>query len=187
MWMTPRRLVHLFPRIWRARYGAEFEALLESSPLTRRTVADVVRRAAGEWIAHTLIGRVILGTVLALAATALADLLTLITPGGLGNQSWLIVTPFVFGLVEVGMGCRFLWCALMRERILRREQTAWMTALFVMSVAVLWAARVVFTDPGLSLWRATSVGTWAMLVQSSMQAMAMSRILPRRLPGTNPG
>ena len=175
--MSNRRLVRLFPRIWRERYGGEFEALLESSRLTRRDVADVVRRAAGEWIAHTMIGRIILGTVLAASATVLAAGLTALTPVDVAQQNWPIVTLVAFGLLDLGMSCRFLWCALMRERILAREQTAWMTALFVTSIATQWGARVVLTAatmPGIAML----VAMWTIFVQSSMQTMAMSRILP---------
>jgi predicted permease len=43
--MTPasvRRLLALYPRAWRERYGEEFAALLESHPTTLRIVADVI-------------------------------------------------------------------------------------------------------------------------------------------------
>jgi hypothetical protein len=137
--LTPRHLVRLFPRIWRVRYGAEFEALLESSPLTRRNVVDVVRRAAGEWIAHTAIGRLILGGALAAIGNLLAAGLAAISPRDLQGENWPIVLVITFGLVEVGMSCRFLWCALTRTRTLASEQTAWIVALFVMSIASRWA------------------------------------------------
>ena len=176
--MSPRRLVRLFPRLWRDRYGVEFEALLESTPLTRRSVADVVRRAAGEWIANTVIGRIILGTVLAAAATGLAAGLAAVMPTELWEQNWPIVTLVAFGLVDLGVSCRFLWCALMRERILPREQKAWMSALFVASIATQWGARIVFMQPGFGSGPWMVIAVWFMLVQGSMQTMAMSRILP---------
>ena len=40
-------LVALRPRAWRARYGEEFRALLEDTPLTVAVVLDVLLHAAG--------------------------------------------------------------------------------------------------------------------------------------------
>jgi hypothetical protein len=40
------RLVRFYPRAWRDRYGAEFEALLEERPPRRRDVADTLLGAA---------------------------------------------------------------------------------------------------------------------------------------------
>ena len=36
-----RRLLYLYPRWWRARYGAEFAALLEAGPVNLRTLVNV--------------------------------------------------------------------------------------------------------------------------------------------------
>ena len=41
-----RLLVRLYPRPWRARYGAELEALLEQTPATPSAVLDLLRGAA---------------------------------------------------------------------------------------------------------------------------------------------
>jgi hypothetical protein len=174
--IKPRHLIRLFPRTWRARYGAEFEALLESSTLTRRDVADVLWRAASEWIAHTVIGRLILGSVLAAIGTALAGGLAAISPQELQHASWPIAMSLAFGLTEVAMGCRFLWCALTRTRAADREQTAWIATLFVTSIAAHWGTRMTFPSSD-SL--ASDVAIWAILVQSSMISLSMSRILPR--------
>jgi len=38
---TAARLVHLYPSLWRARYGAEFAALLEDHPMSFRTFSNV--------------------------------------------------------------------------------------------------------------------------------------------------
>jgi hypothetical protein len=95
----------------------------------------VAARRAAEWLANTVIGRLILGTGLAAIGTALAAGLAMISPRELQDQNWLIVTPIAFGLTEVAMGCRFLWCALTRTRTLAPEQTAWIAALFLTSIA----------------------------------------------------
>lgn len=47
--MKHRWLLRLYPHAWRERYGDEFAALLEQSPATWRTLADVVRAAGAEW------------------------------------------------------------------------------------------------------------------------------------------
>lgn len=43
--MSPSDLVRLYPRAWRARYGEEFIALLETAPRTRRDRLDILRGA----------------------------------------------------------------------------------------------------------------------------------------------
>ncbi|WP_322748833.1 MULTISPECIES: hypothetical protein [unclassified Frankia] len=40
-----RFLLAMYPRQWRARYGDEFAALLQDTPLTLATVIDVLRHA----------------------------------------------------------------------------------------------------------------------------------------------
>ena len=40
------RLINVFPRAWRERYGEEFEALLEATPMSPLTVMDVLAYAA---------------------------------------------------------------------------------------------------------------------------------------------
>jgi hypothetical protein len=72
MTFTPKRLLRLFPGLWRVRYGDEFLALLETTPVTRDVVLDVMRAASREWIGHTRIGRLFLGCIVAEAATLVA-------------------------------------------------------------------------------------------------------------------
>ncbi|HVQ42403.1 MAG TPA: hypothetical protein VMS54_09355 [Vicinamibacterales bacterium] len=176
MTLTPRRLVRLFPQNWRQRYGAEFEALLESSPPTRRDVTDVLWRAATEWIAHTVIGRLILGTTLAGSGTVLGSALAAISPRELQDQNWPIGMSLAFGLTQVAMACRFMWCALTRTRTLAPEQTAWIATLFVTSIAAQWGTRMTFPS---SVSLTSDWAIWAILVQSCMVSLSMSRILPR--------
>jgi hypothetical protein len=45
-----KRLVRLYPRQWRARYGAELEAFLESEPISIRLVLDLVRGILGAYL-----------------------------------------------------------------------------------------------------------------------------------------
>ena len=52
-----RRLVRLYPRVWRARYEDEFVALLEARDSSWRDVMDIGRGAAREWLRMTRIGR----------------------------------------------------------------------------------------------------------------------------------
>ncbi len=54
--MKPRLahlLVRLYPRRWQARYGTEFEALLEAGPTNLRAAANVVRSALSEHVFPT--------------------------------------------------------------------------------------------------------------------------------------
>jgi hypothetical protein len=53
-----RRIVSLYPRAWRERYGLEFLALVEDRhDLGWRDVADIGRGAAREWMRLTWAGR----------------------------------------------------------------------------------------------------------------------------------
>ncbi|HKV99381.1 MAG TPA: hypothetical protein VJN96_06145 [Vicinamibacterales bacterium] len=81
--MSPRlarRLIRLYPRPWRARYEAEFVALLEVCDLGWREVMDVGRGAAREWLRMTWIGRGL----------------------ALGLEAWL--TAVVYSLVAASIG-----------------------------------------------------------------------------------
>jgi hypothetical protein len=180
--LTPRHLVRLFPRIWRVRYGVEFEALLESSQLTWREVGDVLRRAAAEWIAHTNIGRIILGAGLAFLGAVLASVLAAMTPGALRHHEWPIGLLVVFGLAEMGMGCRFMWCALTGTRVGIAEQKAWITALFVTSTAAQWGALVAQWVPPPSSLSTLWMTQMSLMVMSCTNSLAMSRIGPRGFP-----
>lgn len=51
-----RLLVRLYPRVWRERYGAEFEALLEAEQLRASTLVDLVCGASLAHV-HHLSGR----------------------------------------------------------------------------------------------------------------------------------
>jgi hypothetical protein len=64
-------LLALHPRAWRERYGTEFRELLEATPLTPRTVADVVGNAA---LQHLRLHR---GRLQLLAALVLSSLVEL--------------------------------------------------------------------------------------------------------------
>ena len=179
MAISPRDLVRLFPRNWRARYGAEFEALLESTRLTPPAVADVVRQAAVERVVHTVVGRLVAGVVLASIATEISIALAAVTPGAVRGMGWVIATFLPFGLVETGVGCRFLWCALARTRVDLREQGRWIAALFITSIAGQWGAFVESAGqaaPSVMLIWATLTGS---MIQNSVIFLAMSRILPR--------
>lgn len=47
---TSRRLVRLYPRAWRERYGEEFLALLEERPASVKDLLDVARGALDAWL-----------------------------------------------------------------------------------------------------------------------------------------
>ncbi|RZU41387.1 hypothetical protein [Edaphobacter modestus] len=49
-----RLLMRFYPRRWRERYGAEFEALLQCGPASLRTIADIMLSGFCEHIVPTL-------------------------------------------------------------------------------------------------------------------------------------
>lgn len=84
-----RFLLTLCPRQWRARYGDEFAALLQDTPLTLAVVIDVLRLAVGlrfrarPWIAQFA------GSAFATAAMEAAAVRTGLTD----NILWAPTTP----------------------------------------------------------------------------------------------
>lgn len=66
-----RLLLALHPRFWRARYGQEFQALLEAEPLTASVVVDVLRNAARQQAAVHAVALLVLG---ALASSTVVEI-----------------------------------------------------------------------------------------------------------------
>lgn len=52
--MHPERLLRLYPRPWRERYGAEFLATFEPGPLHPQQVIDVVAGAIDAWLSSEI-------------------------------------------------------------------------------------------------------------------------------------
>ena len=69
-----RRIVRSHPRAWRVRYEQEMLALLEASPVHWRTVVDLARGCASEWVRASRIVRDLLAIVLAIACVGAAKL-----------------------------------------------------------------------------------------------------------------
>ena len=69
-----RLLLALYPRVWRRRYGEEFRALLETTPLTARTLLDVLRNAARQ---HTRAHGPVIGLLTALSLSCLVEVVAM--------------------------------------------------------------------------------------------------------------
>ena len=180
MRIKPRQLVHLFPRTWRARYGAEFEAMLEATELQRDDVRNIVRHAAGEWIAHTVIGRFVLGVALASVATLIALGLVAISPRG-SIGSWPIELSALFGFLLAATSIRFLVCLATRTRASGREQALWIATLFVTCAAGQWGQMVGWRESSVAGPSVLSIWSVATLLMTStcLNTFGWSRILPR--------
>lgn len=157
--MKCRWLLRLYPRAWRERYGDEFLALLEQSPSSWRTFADVARAAGAEWtrsvwrnregLAHTARGIVGYYCAINLIVAALSTIL-----GEHGDSAWrafhwdglllsaaiqartaIATTAVIFGLGFVVMGPY--------PTRVRRWVLDWMRglALFPVVISVSLAAR----------------------------------------------
>src|SRR5690606_28617362 len=85
----PTRLVRLYPRAWRRRYGAGLEALLDEMPASPAVVLDVVRGAAG---AHVRQRRSAAIWLVAAVATVIAEILSL-RAGVTANLVWAPTDP----------------------------------------------------------------------------------------------
>jgi hypothetical protein len=111
--MTPRRLLRLYPRQWRQRYGDEFLALLEARPVSRTVVVDIIRAAAWEWIRWTRTGRLALAAGIAVPLAWLEGRLIQRWPAPIGafwdfrpptwTHFWMemavLSSPWLLGLV----------------------------------------------------------------------------------------
>jgi hypothetical protein len=178
--ITPRHLVRLFPRTWRARYGTEFEALLDASDLTRHDVLNILGHAAGEWVASTGTGRVVLGVFLSSLATVVALGLARLAPAGVlaGQQVWTLEFSLLFGILMTAMSIRLTWCLFTGTRIGGREQIFWIAAMFVTSALGQWGQMVGWRDgfaPGVPIIWAFST---SFMTMECINTLAMSRILP---------
>jgi hypothetical protein len=194
--MKPRHLVRLFPRTWQARYGAEFEALLDANDLTWQDVLDILRHAAVEWIATTIPGRIVLGALLSSLTTVVAAGLAILAPAAVvaGQQLWTLEFSLLFGLVMTAMSLRFAWCVYTGARAGAREQIFWIAGMSVASVLAQWGQMVGWRDgmsPGVPvIWAFAAL----FMTTDCMHMLAMSRILPhgeapsrlRRRPPAHP-
>jgi hypothetical protein len=153
-------LVRLYPRRWRRRYGDEFLALLESSRLDRRLVLDVVRGAAREWLEHTLTGRLVLGPIVAFAATLCAMGLSALVPveptiwqdagRTIVAPPWPVRLGIFFPIVYFAVALRYaLGIAVSESRVGSRELCAWTAVLFLTSVGAQWGSMVLWLGTGI--------------------------------------
>jgi hypothetical protein len=114
-----RCLVALHPRPWRARYGEEFAALLDDTPLTPRVVVDIVRHAAA------LQARAHRGSLLACAALAVSTLaeILFVRTRLTTNILWVPDTPARAAALLATVGPWFILAAttLARRRPGRRD------------------------------------------------------------------
>jgi hypothetical protein len=93
-----RLLLAMHPRRWRARYGEEFAALLDDTPLTVAVVVDVLCHATGLRLrAHPQLVRV----AAAVLTTAAFEIIA-VRAGLTDNILWVPSTPLrALGLVAV--------------------------------------------------------------------------------------
>jgi hypothetical protein len=177
-------LLRLFPRNWRARYGAEFAALLETSFLTPRNILGIVRLAAGEWLLRTMPGRVLLGltvssvalwcAMMISAAIPVAPVITfeggrqLVAPPGfrlLGQMFGVVVFASIFRFV-----IRTFGVVRSPAPMSARGLSVWLLALFFSSVFAQWVDLIGWHGPRLeptwpfSIWGHQAVYTTIALI-----------------------
>jgi hypothetical protein len=116
-----RLLTRLYPSRWRERYGTEFEALLQSSPVSLHALANVICAALHEHVAPTLRGNTNQATItfvakqpsaflpMAMSLTALAMVL-----GKIGGD--MIAAGHILREVDEG-AVAHLWQLLMAGQV----------------------------------------------------------------------
>jgi hypothetical protein len=120
-----RLLIRLHPRAWRDRYGAEFLALLESSPDDLPTLADTLRSAVRERLIPTQGGCMNSGALsfsglvrrpsaflpIAMSMAALALVLIHIAVYGAGRQPDEGAVAHLWQILMAGQAPVLLWFA----------------------------------------------------------------------------
>jgi hypothetical protein len=171
-------LVRLYPRRWRARYGDEFEAMLEQQPTSVARVADVLLGAvdahltansperSGWWLRRLPGLTIVAASLVWLVAYAFRQ-------GGFGQDVINVASIFVpLGKVGVGLGVLalpVLWTG--GSRWERRVHVAMGVALIVGASAVRALHLSELVAPGLVDY------TWAMADSFFVQAICASQLV----------
>lgn len=172
--MTPRQLLRLYPRQWRRRYGDEFLAVVENTPIDGRVIRDVLRAAAGEWIFETYTGRAVIAIVLSAVASVIAQYLRdsivalpLIEPLADGHK--LVSPPWPTGLGVWAAGLQLVFLArsflgfFPQARMTRFELMCWVALFFAGSIGSQWGMLV--------MWAGTSISPYSPLYVFGYHAM----------------
>lgn len=179
------RLVRLYPAPWRARYGEEFEALLESRRLTPLDALDVVRGALDARLQPRHLGDRPPNPTRALRVGGAAAVLAgILWPGGLALQAlgeaWLGI-----GIAAHVLGTLALLVALIAlssAQATGRQALVWAAAVIPMlgCLAILGALVTPFAfDPLLGDgdgWEIWFIGVLTTLVGSALFAIAAFRV-----------
>lgn len=78
-------LIALHPKRWRNDYGAEYQALLEESPMTVRVILDILRNAGR---LHVTARRTLLRVLAALALSSIGEVIA-VQGGYADNILWI--------------------------------------------------------------------------------------------------
>lgn len=131
--ISSRRLVRLYPRQWRQRYGDEFALLLEATPWSLALVANVVWGAARQQL-RTRTGRLVLSPIIAFAAWLTAQMLADAYPPPSSSRA--------FELIEAALGmavlCRLALGLLRELPVNGAEFVGWVVVLYAGSVLDQW-------------------------------------------------
>ena len=186
-----RFLVRLYPAGWRARYGDEFEALLEERPLGPFDVADIVLAAADARLRprgvaaagdHTrgVLMTLRIGGVAAIVGGALwvVSLAGASTIQGADGQPWQAMFVLALGALLIAMiglsgyqGRRqpgLVWAAVAIPIV-----GAAISAIGMVGMAVIGDGPFLL---GLSSWELWALGTLALIIGSGLFALASLRV-----------
>jgi hypothetical protein len=144
-------VVRLYPRQWRERYAFEMRDLLETTPPDWRTVIDLARGCASEWVRDSgpvRLVRTVLALVAAIAAVALPA--TIISPYVrrlAPAQPWDMAIVFLVSFAFLARHMWVTWSYAVRHnvdwrrgrplppiKLSSRETLVWRTGLIVATV-----------------------------------------------------
>jgi hypothetical protein len=193
--VTPRQLLRLYPRQWRKRYGDEFLAVVESSPIDRPVIRDVLRAAAGEWIFETLTGRALIALVITSVASVLAQYLQSTVPVqplievlGDGGRAVSPPWPTALGVWASGLQLVFIARSILGffpwSRIHRWELLGWIALFFAASIGSQWGSFVAWYGTGiapdsvLKVWSFHALMTYTALSTNYIATIFNPRFVP---------
>jgi len=173
--MRAERLLRLYPRDWRERYGDEFLTLLESEPVGLRVVADVALAAARERVRVMTPGLLRFAGLYALIWLAVLGMQEMLTFGASRPR-----LHFFDGAEQARFLATFLWSALVArfvdsQLLSRRRQPASRT--FVQVLGALESLAAVVAVYG--VW---SVAAWLVVAPPFVSLVILSGNLFGRRP-----
>lgn len=194
-----QRLVRLYPRAWRARYGQEMLALLEQGSASWKDVIDLTRGAASEWIRASRSVRATLALAGSVTSSAAATALAWFVRGQGLEPPGEAVAILAWGLAAI---CMLIYMTISMppiwwdvKAIAHGSSDApppsallsgrWLRALTAGGLTAAVVVRWLLPDPTLDGFHISVLSTWVG-VDTWLLSMIFSRLIEHWAGGVGP-